>query len=198
MTNGTVGQMLNNQVYTGDLISLKSETTNCKTKQRVSVPQEDRIITVNAHEAIISQDQFDKVQQIRALHGCPANIGRYNIFRGKLFCECCGHPLSFAKKKLKDREADMHYCMYHYRHPEVCPKTHRVYHEMLYPYVLQQIRNFARSMKRRKVNSTISEYATIEELTPRILDDVIERIEIGHVKRHSKPRSVIQIYWKLK
>ena len=195
---GTVGQMLNNRVYTGDLISLKSETTNCKTKQRVSVPQEDRIITVNAHEAIISQEQFDRVRQIRALHGCPANIGRYNLFRGKLFCECCGHPLSFAKKKLKDREADMYYCMYHYRHPEVCPKTHRVYHEMLYPYVLQQIRNFARSMKRRKVNSAISEYAAIEELTPQILGDVIERIEIDHVKRNSKPRSVIHIYWKLK
>ena len=69
---------------------------------------------------------------------------------------------------------------------------------MLYPYVLQQIRLFSRSMKRRKINSPVSEYAAIEELTPEILDDVIERIEIGHVRRNSKPGSVIQIYWKLK
>ena len=53
-------------------------------------------------------------------------------------------------------------------------------------------------MKRRKVNSKISEYATIQELTPEVLDAVIERIEIGHVKHKSKPGSVIQIYWKLK
>ena len=53
-------------------------------------------------------------------------------------------------------------------------------------------------MKRRKISSPISEYATVEELTPKILDDVIERIEIGHVRKKSKPGNVIQIYWKLK
>ena len=31
--HGTVGQILNNPVYTGDLISLKTEVINCKTKQ---------------------------------------------------------------------------------------------------------------------------------------------------------------------
>ena len=53
-------------------------------------------------------------------------------------------------------------------------------------------------MKRRKINSTIKDYADITELTPEILNDVIERIEIGHVTYHSKPGKVIQIYWKLK
>ena len=60
------------------------------------------------------------------------------------------------------------------------------------------IYTFAKSMKRRKVNSPISQYASIEELTPEILNDVIERIEIGHVRKNSKPGKVIQIYWKLK
>jgi hypothetical protein len=68
---------------------------------------------------------------------------------------------------------------------------------MLYPYVLQQVQVFAKSMKRRKVNSKISEYATIDELTPAVLDAVIDRIEVGHVKHKSKPGSVIRIFWKL-
>lgn len=195
---GTVGQILNNRVYLGELTSLKTETTNCKTKQRVSVPAESRIVTPNAHQPIISQEQFDAVRQIRSAHNCAANAGRFNLFRGKLFCECCGHPLTISKKQLLDRTADIYFCMYHYQHPEICPKTHRVYHEMLYPYVLQQIRLFAKSMKHRKVNSPIGEYATVEELTPKMLDDVIERIEIGHVRKKSKPGNVIQIYWKLK
>ena len=91
----------------------------------------------------------------------------------------------------------MYFCMHHYKKPEECPKTHRIYHEMLYPYVLQQIRGFAKSMKRRKVNSPIKDYASIQELTPEILEDVIERIEIGHLTHKSKPGNVIQIYWKL-
>lgn len=49
-----------------------------------------------------------------------------------------------------------------------------------------------------KVNSPIKEYANIQELTPEILNTVIERIEISHVKYNSKPGSVIHIYWKLK
>ena len=68
---------------------------------------------------------------------------------------------------------------------------------MLYPYVLQQVQTFARSMKRRKVNSRIANYAEIEELTPEVLDATIERIEISHVKYKSKPGSVIHIYWRL-
>ena len=193
----TVGQMLNNRVYLGELTSLKTETINCKTKQRVTVPEDQRIVTVDAHEAIINADQFENVKLVRSQHFCPANIRRENLFRGKLFCECCGHPLQISRKQLKDREADIYLCMYHYSHPEICPKTHRIYHDMLYSYVLKQVQSFAKSMKRKKVNSKISEYGSIQELTPEVLDAVIERIEIGHVKYKSKPGSVIQIRWKL-
>ena len=68
---------------------------------------------------------------------------------------------------------------------------------MLYPYVLSQVRNFAKSMRRRKVQSPLAEYGDITELTPEILNRVIERIEIGHVTRKSTPPKVVKIYWKL-
>jgi hypothetical protein len=171
---------------------------NCKTKHRTSVPDEKRITTRNAHEAIISRDEFDRVKMIRAEHKCIAKMNRFNLLRGKLFCECCGHPLAISRKELKERVADMYLCMYHYHHPDICPKTHRVYHDMLYPYVLQQVRAFAKSMKRGKVNSPITDYVDITELTPDILETTIERIEIGHVGYKSKPGSVIHIYRKLR
>ena len=194
----TISGILNNPVYTGTLISLKTESVDCKTKQRKAVEKERQIETPNAHEAIISREQFERVHEIRATHRSPANTRRFNLFRGKLFCECCGHPLMISKKQLLNRTADIYLYMHHYNNPEECPKTHRVYHDMLYPYVLQQIQAFAKGMKRRKINSAIKDYADITELTPEILDDVIERIEIGHVTYRSKPGKVIQIYWKLK
>ena len=107
------------------------------------------------------------------------------------------HPLVISRKQLKERTADIYLRMYHYTHRDVCPRTHRVYHDMLYDYVLQQIRQFAKSMKKRKVNAPIAKYSTLLELTPEVLSDVIERIEIGHVTNKSKPGKVIQIYWKL-
>ena len=195
--HGTIGQILNNPVYTGDLISLKTEVINCKTKQRNAVPDDRQIVTPNAHEAIVTVEQFDKVKQVRANHKCIATMHRDNLFRGRLFCECCGHPLTISRKQLKEKATDIYLCMHHYSHPDTCPKTHRVYHDMLYPYVLQQVKAFAKSMKRRKVNSPISSFAYIEELTPEILAAVIDRIEISHVRYNSKPGQVIHIYWKL-
>lgn len=192
-----INHILTNPVYTGTLVSLKTEILNCKTKARIKVPEEHRVTIYNAHEAIISQEQFDEVAALRANISCNANTRRFNLFRGKLFCECCGHPLAISKKELLAGTVDMYLCMHHYHRPDVCPKTHRVYHDMLYPYVLQQIRSFAASMKRRKVNSHLSQYTDIKELTPEILADVIERIEISHVNKNSKPGSVIHIYWKL-
>ena len=192
----TIRQILTNRVYLGELTSLKTEVVNYKTKQRINVQPENRIVTPNAHEAIISETSFNEVQEIRSTHRCPAKYRRNNIFRGLLFCNCCGHPLAMSRKQLTYRDADIYFCAHHYHRPDQCPKTHRIYHEMLYPYLLQQIQAFARSMKRRKVNSVLSQHADIQELTPEILNAVIERIEIGHVAYKTKPGSAIQIYWK--
>ncbi|MBQ7098622.1 MAG: zinc ribbon domain-containing protein [Oscillospiraceae bacterium] len=104
------------------------------------------------------------MQKIRAEH-CPARMGRESLFRGLLFCDCCGHPLTLSKKKLKDQEVDIYICTHHNRRPDECPKTHIIYHEELYPYILEQLRALARSMKRRKVNSPICRYVDIDELT---------------------------------
>lgn len=194
----TINQILCDPVYIGQLTAHKTEVINCKTKKHAHIPLEDRIITPNAHEAIISRELFERIPQIRSVHRCTAHTRRENLFRGKLFCDCCGHTLSISRKVLLAGPTDMYLCMHHYHRPDICPKTHRVYHDMLYPYVLQQIRAFARAMKRRKVNSALKDYAAIQELTPEILDEVIERIEIGHVTSKSKPGNVIQIYWKLR
>ena len=124
-------------------------------------------------------------------------MGRENLFRGLLFCDCCGHPLTLSKKKLKDREVDIYLCTHHNRRPDERPKTYIIYHEVLYPYVLEQIRALARSMKRRKVHSPICQYADIGELTPEILKEIVAQIDVGNVTYKAKPQKVIQIRWRL-
>lgn len=196
--SATISQILTNRVYTGELISLKTETQNCKTKKRCPVPEDLRIVIPNAHEAIIALEIFEQVQEIRSSHRCPAKAKRENIFRGKLFCACCGHPLMISRKKLADRETDCYICMYHYRRPDLCPQTHQIYHDMLCAYVLKQIRHFARTIKRGNINSPIKGYAAIGEVTAAIVAETIERIEVGHVSQNSKLGHVIHIQWKLK
>lgn len=193
----TVHKILNDQVYIGNLITLKTETVNYKTKQRVSTPLERRFITLGAHEAIVTQEQFEEAKLARQHHICPASYYRENIFRGLLYCDCCGHQLSIAHRKLTYREDDLYRCMHHHYHPEDCPRTHAIYNSVLYPYVLQQVRAFAKSMKKRKIQSPLVDFGEISELTPEILKCAIELIEVGHVSRRSIPAKVVRIYWKL-
>ena len=192
-----VHKILNDQVYLGTLISLKTEIINCKTKQRIKTPQEKQFVTLNAHEAIITQEQFENAKLARQQHHCPASYHRENMFRGLLCCDCCGHKLSIVHRKLTYREDDLYRCMNHHYHPDICPKTHAIYHSMLYPYVLSQVRAFAKSMKKRKIQSPLLSFGEISELTPEILKCAIERIEVGHVSRKTIPSKVVRIYWKL-
>ena len=92
----TVGKILADQVYTGDMVQGKH--TNIGHKQVVTKP-EDWIVVRNTHEPLVSREVFAKAQAIRekaAQRGkSPAKKVPYteNILRGRVFCGCCGKNL---------------------------------------------------------------------------------------------------------
>ena len=193
----TVSCILKNRVYLGELHAHKTEVINHKTKETRRIPQSEQIITPNAHQPIIEEALFTRVQEIRSAHPCPAKHTHPHIFRGLLYCDCCGHPLSVAHRKLKYREEDLYRCVHHFYDRDECPKTHAIYHSALAQYVLQQLQSLAKSMKRRKVCSPIINYAAATELTAEMLGDVIVRIEIGHLGRKTPLSRAVRIIWKL-
>ena len=193
----SIGAMLRNRVYLGELRSHRTEVINHKTKQIRKIPEAEQIVIPNAHPPIIDEDLFQRVQQIRGSHRCPASYSRNHIFRGLLFCGCCGHPLTIAHRKLKYREEDLYRCMRHYTVPEECPKTHAIYHNALSDFVLGQIHALAKSMKRRKVDSPIVKYSSAKSLTAEMLQEIIERIEVGHIGYRTQLSRAVRIVWKL-
>ena len=92
----TVGRILADEVYTGDMVQGKH--TNVGHKQVPTKP-EDWIVVRNTHEALVSREIFEKVQAIReqaAQRGkSSAKKVPYteNILRGRVFCGCCGKNL---------------------------------------------------------------------------------------------------------
>jgi hypothetical protein len=73
-SSATIGSILRNPVYTGDLILLKTEVVNYKTGQSATVPDDRRVVIPNAHEPIISREIFEQAAKIRAGHCCPARM----------------------------------------------------------------------------------------------------------------------------
>ena len=104
-TTFTVAHILDNPVYTGDMVQGKSRTIEHKQQD---TPPEDYIIVRNTHEAIVSRELFETANKIRSTvreeyKQKPIEPYTENIFRGKVFCPHCGKPLHRQRAKRKTK-----------------------------------------------------------------------------------------------
>ena len=60
----------------------------------------------DTQEAIVSQAQFDRVQELRKNKRRPAKAERQGLFSGLLFCADCGGKLHFATSKSFEGKQD--------------------------------------------------------------------------------------------
>ena len=120
----TIRRILENRVYLGDLVQFKRKNVNYKSKIRINVPEEDRLICKGTHEPIIEQEDFDKVQEI--LKGNKSFKGTKHdyLFKGLLYCAECGARLNvtysnYALKKYGE-----------YRYTTICYSYSRLYSDI--------------------------------------------------------------------
>ena len=86
-----VKRILTNQVYCGDQIQCKERVISHKNHRSIRNKKEDWIIVENTHEAIISREDFNKVQDMlknKTYEG--AQKGSINLYAGHLRCAKCG------------------------------------------------------------------------------------------------------------
>ena len=91
----TVGKILADEVYTGDMVQGKH--TNVGHKQVLTKP-EDWIVVRNTHEPLVSREVFAKAQAVREQMASKYTRTMKvpyseNILRGRVFCAHCGKNL---------------------------------------------------------------------------------------------------------
>lgn len=93
-TYNTVLRILKNEVYTGMVIQGKCTTPNYKIKKRIYKDESDWIRVEDMHEAIISRDDFDLVQDL-LLRDTRVSPGQAELFplSGLVYCADCGEPM---------------------------------------------------------------------------------------------------------
>ncbi len=95
-----VGRILENEVYTGVMLSGKETTYNYKIKNRIKVPKDEWIRVENTHEAIIPKEDFEIVQSIMKKDTRTApNKNALYMFSGFAECGDCGS--SMIRKTIK-------------------------------------------------------------------------------------------------
>ena len=89
-----VTRILKNEVYTGTVVQGKCTTPNYKIKKRIHKDEAGWIRVENMHDAIISRNQFELVQEImlRDTRVSPKKTKVF-MFSGMIYCADCGEPM---------------------------------------------------------------------------------------------------------
>jgi DNA invertase Pin-like site-specific DNA recombinase len=143
----TVQLILKDRVYMGDMENHKSEKVSYKLKKYVNVPKNQRIVVEDTHEAIISREDWNKVQQlINTRHKQPHNNFE-NLFRGVVYCLDCGCKLNLQSPVKNGKRYHNYRCNQHYLYPEKCLKPHQITYGNLYNIVLERVQKLAKLMR---------------------------------------------------
>lgn len=107
----TIIRILNDETYTGALVQGRQGTPNYKLKEVSQRPEEDWVRTQDAHDAIISPQDFDLAQRIMRLDTRTApNGGSVYLFSGILICGCCGARMTRKAVPYKGKKYHYYYC----------------------------------------------------------------------------------------
>ena len=120
--------MLSNPIYTGRVSWGKRRTEKVpgKDNEYRLVKQDEYILSeVVSHEAFVSKEDFDKVQEIKAILGKKGNhnIGQYNahLLSGIVKCPQCGAPMYIGMTKWTNQDGtecrtESYVCSYATKH----------------------------------------------------------------------------------
>ena len=134
----TVRDILMNEVYIGNIVSLCHTTKSFKDKRIVERPKEDWIRVENTHEPLIDKDTFYTVQKRISVKKPQKKANPANIFRGLVFCGECGSSLVYKKENSK-LETEKYECnLYKHRGKNYC-SNHSISAEDLKNIVLEDI-----------------------------------------------------------
>lgn len=116
----TVGNILSNRVYLGDLVQGKAHSISYKSKKVKALPQSEWICIRGTHEAIIDEETWNEAQR-KSIHRPTASSHlSVNIFSGKIFCSECGKALRMTKGGPKNKSRRYLRCSTRYYSPDEC------------------------------------------------------------------------------
>ena len=102
-SGSVIGKMLRNPVYKGDHVVCKCHQKAIRSNTVNFIPRDQWEIIENCHEAIVSREQWNRVQKlidrrppIMQWNSCPF----YNLFHGLVHCATCGKSMQVRYEKI--------------------------------------------------------------------------------------------------
>ena len=163
----TVGKILADEVYTGDMVQGKTTSVN---KKQIPVPPENWIVVRGTHEPVISRKLYESVKEIRRYTAQTAiNRGKRpyseNILKGKIFCACCGKSLHRQRcVRRKSDDVFVYHCISNSRIAKGTCEGTLIYEKELLPAVRDYLQKKVELVLGKNMYMYKREQALISEL----------------------------------
>ena len=136
----TVSGILEKQEYLGHTVNFKTRRLSYKSKKKLENPPDKWKIFENTHEAIIDENTFARVQELRKNKRRPTRTGKTNMFSGLARCADCDEKLYYCTSKSFETRQDYFICSTsRKRGKDVC-ETHFIRAVVLEEGTLQHMR----------------------------------------------------------
>lgn len=124
-TESTIFRILRNIHYTGAVLWQKTYI-NEKFEKKTNKGEKDMFYMENHHEAIISKEEFNKVQHMMKMNETyNKNINRQKkyVFSGKIKCGLCGAKMYRTSQIYSGKKVASYRCVEHYKDKEFCSQS---------------------------------------------------------------------------
>lgn len=138
----TVKNILSNRQYTGCTVNFKSTILSYKVHKKIENDESDWQVIPNTQEAIIDEDTFNRVQELRNSRRRNTATGRTSLFSGLAYCADCGSKLYFCASKSIDKDKEFFRCSAYKDNTGSCT-IHFIRNVVLEQIVLETIQKVA-------------------------------------------------------
>ena len=103
-TPSIVGKILDNRVYSGDLVQSKYKNISYKVHKKIKNKEEEWIVVENTHEPIIDKERFFKIQELRKnrKYNWNKRVEDNSIFKDLVICSNCEKPMKLIITNKKE------------------------------------------------------------------------------------------------
>ena len=140
-TVGQVKSIVKNETYIGNSVHGIQTNISYKNKKKIRKPPEEWLRIENTHEAIISKEVFEQVQEQIASRRRKMKTATTQIFSGLVKCADCGWAMSYGTNNSNSKPFHYFVCTNYRQHgPRHCDCTsHYIRYDTLYAYVLSRL-----------------------------------------------------------
>ena len=138
----TIKNILANRQYTGCTVNFKSTILSYKVHKKIENDESKWQIIPNTQEAIIDEDTFNRVQELRNSRRRNSATGRTSLFSGLTYCADCGSKLYFCASKSIPEDKEFFRCSAYKDNTGSCT-IHFIRNVVLEQIVLETIQKVA-------------------------------------------------------